>query len=122
MDTSATMPEVPGAMTAGELVGHVALHHHVARLADGGARDAGVDGAGEDRGREDEADDRAADGAPQEAVAGLVVGHLLDVDLALVVGVGDQDAVDVERPLDLGVDQRVVGRSWPSPCRRTAPR
>ena len=69
-----------------------------------------ADGAGDDRGREDEADDGAADGAPQEAVAGLVVGHLLDVDLALVVGVGDQDAVDVDGPLDLGVDQRVVGR------------
>ena len=39
-----------------------------------------------------------------------MVGHLLDVDLALVVGVHDQDAVDVERPVDLGVDQRVVGR------------
>ena len=39
---------------------------------------------------------------------GAVVGHLLDVELAVVVGLDDEDAVDVERAVDLGHQQVVV--------------
>ena len=44
-----------------------------------------------------------------EPVAGVVVGQLADLDLALGVGIHDEHALDVDRLLRLGVAQRVVG-------------
>ena len=52
--------------------------------------------------------DHTADDAPLEARPGAVIGHLLDVELALVVRFDHEDAVDLEEPRDLGVDEIVV--------------
>jgi Arc/MetJ family transcription regulator len=40
-----------------------------------------------------------------------VVGHLLDVEPAVVVGLDDEDAIDVQRAIDLAGEQVVVDRA-----------
>ena len=95
---------------AGELLLDLEPVRQVAGLAGGGAGDAQRDRTRDDgRGQEDRRD-HATDDAPLEALAGAVVGHLLDVDLAVVVALGDEHGVDVERSVDLGGQQLVVDR------------
>ena len=94
----------------------------VAELPDGGATRADDQRRRDDRRREDDPGDHAGDRADREALAGVVVGHLDDVDLALGVRVGDEHALDVEVARLLGIDDQLVGRAWPRRRRRTAPR
>ena len=39
-----------------------------------------------------------------------MVGHLLDMELAVIVGLDHEDAIDLEQARDLGVDEVVVRR------------
>ena len=66
------------------------------------------DGAGDDRGGQEDRRDDTADDAPLEARPGAVVGHLLDVELAALIRLDDEDPVDLEQAGDLGVDQIVI--------------
>jgi hypothetical protein len=93
----------------GEVLGDLVAGAEVAQLADRRAAGAQPEGAGEDGGREQDADHATGDRPGEEAVAGLVVGHLDDVDLALGVGARDEHALDVERAGDLGLQQAGVG-------------
>ena len=93
---------------AGELLLDLDPVVEVARLARRGTGDAERDRAGHDRGRQEDRRDHAADDAPLEARARAVVGHLLDVELALLVRLDHEDAVDLEQARDLGVDEIVI--------------
>ena len=95
--TRARIPDVPGVMTPASSSSTSSRCDEVARLAGGGTGRAERDRAGEQgRGQEHGSDD-ATDDPPLEPGPRAVVGHLLDVDPAVVVGLDDEDAVDVER-------------------------
>ena len=105
---------MPGVMTPVRSSSTVEPMGEVARLARGGARGAEGDRPGDDRRGQEDGRDDAADDPPLEAGPRAVVGHLLDVELAVVVGLDDEHAVDVERAVDLGHEQVVVdGPSGP---------
>ena len=109
--TRARIPDVPGVMTPLEVLLDIESMGEVARLAGGRTGDTERHRAGDQGGRQEDRGDDAADDPPLEAGPRAVVGHLLDVEPAVVVGLDDEDAVDVERAVDLAGEQVVVDRA-----------
>ena len=74
---------MPGGDDPGELLLDLDPVVEVAGLTRGGPGNPEGHGSADDRRREEDRGDHAADDPPLEAVAGAVVGHLLDVELAV---------------------------------------
>ena len=109
--TSARIPDVPGVMTPASSFSTSSRCARLRALPAAAPADAERHGAGDDGGRQEDRGDDATDDPPLEPGPGAVVGHLLDVDPAVVVGLDDEHAVDVERAVELGGQQVVVDRA-----------
>ena len=81
----------------------------VARLAGRRSRDPERDGPDDDRRGQEDGRDHAAHDSPLEARPRAVVGHLQHVERAVVVGLDDEDAVNVDQACHFGVDEVVIG-------------
>ena len=107
----------------GDDVGHglldLGLLPDVADLAHDRARPTQPDGAGEDAGREHDARDHTRDDAPLEAAPGVMVGQLLDGDLAGRVGIDHQHPIDLVLAGDLALLEIGVHAPRPPRCPRT---
>ena len=103
------MPAVSGFIDLRQLVGDAVAVDHVAHLANDATDGAAGDGSGQDGRREEQADEGATNHAPLDAGLGAVLGNRAKVDLALMVGPRDEDAVYLQARRPLQLDQRGVG-------------
>ena len=123
MSTTATMPEGPGVITSARSLATSGLRRRrclPALPSCSQTRQGREATPARRRGREDDRQCHAGDSSPREPSARVVVGQLPDLDVALVVGIDDQDALNVDSAA--GTPRRGAPRRQQTrhPCRGNA--